>query len=377
MCGDGTRGDEAFMRRALELAARGLGRTSPNPAVGALVVVDGEIVAEGWHRRAGEPHAEVVALEAAGDRARGATMYVSLEPCRHFGRTPPCTEAIIAAGIRRVAYACGDCDERCAGEGARALAEGGVVVSCGPLTQEAQRLNEAYFEHKSTGLPFVTLKMACSLDGKTATRTGDSKWISGEGAREIVHGLRDRVDAVMVGIGTVVADDPRLTTRVLDGGGKDCLRVIVDSAARTPVDANVITIAGAAGCLIAASERADPQAVDALGEAGAEVVVLAADESLPGGGVDLRELMAELGGRGIMSVLLEGGATLAAGAIEAGIVDKLILFCAPVLVGGADAPGVLAGAGVEAIGQAGRVRITEVRRVGEDVMIEAYVCSQG
>ncbi len=363
--------DERYMGRALELAAGGLGRTSPNPAVGAVVVAADEIVGEGWHRRAGEPHAEPLALTAAGARARGATLYVSLEPCCHHGRTPPCTAAIIAAGIRRVLYACTDCDDRCAGQGHQALVAAGVAVAGGLLGEQARRLNEAYFKHKQSGLPYVTLKLACSLDGKTATHTGDARWISGPPARQRVHLLRDRSDAVMVGSGTVLRDDPQLTTRRESGEGRDALRVIVDSHARTPPQARVVT-GGGPGCLIAVVAGAPQDRVAALRRAGAEVIVLppAGD-----GRVDLRALMAELGRRNVMSILHEGGATLAGAAVAAGVVDKLVWFYAPRLIGGTAAPPVLAGEGVAAVADAATVRITALERIGDDIMVEAYPCS--
>lgn len=393
------------MRRALELAALGLGRTSPNPAVGAVVVAEGRIVGEGYHRRAGGPHAEPQALAAAGERAQGATLYVTLEPCCHHGRTPPCTEAIIRAGIARVVYACGDCDARCAGQGARALQEAGIAVSCGPLTAEAERLNEAYFKHKRTGRPFVTLKMACSLDGKTATRTGDSRWVSGEAARERVHQMRDRVDAVMVGVGTILADDPQLTVRLPTGGGHNPLRVVVDSLARTPPTARVVrggetgpapgalppdqrttpdaSFAAERGdegdeprsfgqCVVAVTGAAPAERVDALRAVGAQVLVLPAQNH---GGVDLEALLRELGARGVMSVLVEGGATLAGGLADAGLIDKCVFFIAPRLIGGREAPTTVAGTGVATMAEALKLEFTQVERVGQDMLIEAYPCS--
>ena len=377
MPADRERLDEVFMGRALELAARGLGRTSPNPAVGAVVVGDGEIVGEGFHERAGAPHAEPNALAEAGERAHGATLYVSLEPCRHHGRTPPCTEAIIRAGIRRVVYACEDCDDRCAGQGARTLTEAGIEVACGPLAEQARRLNEAYFKHKRTGLPFVTVKLALSLDGKTATADGESRWITGPAARERVHRMRDHSDAVMVGIGTVRADDPALTTRL--PGGRDALRVIVDSGAYTPPTARVVAGTSAAPCLVAVSPAAPEECVAALQAAGAETLVVPFYDSpheVSAMGLDLQVLLAELGRRDIMSILLEGGPTLAAGALGAGLVDKLVLFYAPLIIGGADALPALGDLGVMKLTDAPRLRITAVERVGEDMLVEAYPCSR-
>ncbi len=366
--------DQVFMRRALELAARGLGRTSPNPAVGAVVVRDGQIVGEGRHRLAGEPHAEPLALLNAGEQAQDATIYVTLEPCSHWGRTPPCTQAIIEAGISRVVYACADIDERCAGRADQVLGDAGIDVESGVLADEATQLNEAYFKHKRTKLPFVTLKLASSLDGKIATRTGDSRWVTGKEAREFVHELRGRSDAVMVGIGTVLADDPQLTTRDVSGDRRDALRIVVDSLARTPADARVIGPGSHERCLIAVSESAPEERLAGLVLAGAEIMRLPAG---PGGHVDLNALTAELGRRNVMSVLLEGGGTLAAGAVAAAVVDRYLFFYAPKLVGGHDAPTGLGGDGVERMADAWQVEITGVERIGADIMIEGVPCSQG
>ncbi len=359
--------DEEYMRRALGLAAKGLGRTAPNPAVGAVVVSGGEVVGEGWHRRAGEAHAEVVALEAAGEKARGGTIYVTLEPCSHFGRTPPCTDAIVAAGLRRVVYACGDCDDRCAGRADAILTQAGLEVTPRVLEQEAVALNEAYIKHKRSGLPFVTLKMACSLDGKTVSVSAEERWVTGEAAREHVHRLRDRNDAVLVGIGTVLADDPQLTTRLPGGCGRDPLRVVADSAARTPPEAKVIGEAEAAPCLIAVSRRAPEARVAALREAGAEVVALGDCR------VDLQALMATLGSRGVMGLLLEGGGSLAAAALQAGIVDKIVFFYAPRLFGGRATPTAVDG---DCLPQPPVVDIRHIERVGQDLMVEGYLCSR-
>ncbi len=363
--------NEPHMRRALALAARGLGRTSPNPAVGAVVVRGDTVVGEGFHERAGAPHAERVALGIAGEAARGADLYVTLEPCCHHGRTPPCTEAIIEAGIARVFYACADPDPRASGDGHRQLEAAGVQVEAGLLRDEAERVNEAYLKHKRTGRPFVTLKLAMSLDGKIATRSGDARWITGEAARRRVHEMRNSSDAVMVGVGTVLADDPRLTTRGIEGG-RDALRVICDSRARTPPDARVISQDSDAPCLVAVAEGAGAERVEALREAGPEVLVLPGQN----GRVDLDALSLALGEREVMSVLLEGGGTLAWSALKSGMVDKVALFYAPMILGGDEAIPAVGGLGIERIADAFRLREMTVERVGDDLLVEGYLCSR-
>lgn len=353
------------MRRALELAERGLGRTSPNPAVGAVVARDGAIVGEGYHRRAGQPHAERIALANAGESARGADIYVTLEPCCHHGRTPPCTDAIIEAGIKCVFYAMEDPDPRCAGGGDAALRAAGIEVAGGILRDESRKLLAGYIHHRLTGRPLVTVKLAMSLDGRIATRTGDSQWISGEASRRIVHQMRDRCDAVMVGVGTVIADDPALTTRGVPDG-RDALRVIVDTRARTPADAQVVRGTSDEGCLIACTDAANPDRVCLLRDAGAEVLVLPQRERH----VDLAALMDALGERGALNVLMEGGGGLVAGALEADVVDRMMLFYAPLIIGGRDAVPGVAGVGAECVANARRLRDVTVRRVGNDLLVE-------
>jgi diaminohydroxyphosphoribosylaminopyrimidine deaminase/5-amino-6-(5-phosphoribosylamino)uracil reductase len=364
-------GDERFMRRALDLARRGLGRTSPNPAVGSVVVRDGAIVGEGYHRSAGQPHAERIALANAGDAARGAEIFVTLEPCCHHGRTPPCTDAIIEADIARVVYAMEDPDPRCAGGGEAALQAAGIEVEGGLLREEARRLLAGYVRHRLTGRPLVTLKLAMSLDGRIATRTGDSQWISGEKSRAIVHRMRDRCDAVMVGVGTVLADDPALTTRDVPDG-RDALRVIVDSTARTPVDAQVVREESNAGCLIACTHAAPPDRVSVLRDEGAEVLVL----PTRGGHVDLAALMEALGERGVLNVLLEGGGSLAAGALEAGVVGRTMFFYAPLIIGGREAVPGVGGEGAERVADAVRLTRMTTRQVGEDLLIEGRLSNE-
>ena len=307
--------DEDYMREALRIARYAEGRTSPNPLVGAVIVRDGRIIAEGWHRKAGTPHAEIHALRMAGDLARGATLYVTLEPCSHYGRTGPCAKAVAEAGIARVVVAMQDPNPKVAGRGMEMLRAAGVEVCCGVLAAEAARLNEVFLHWITTGLPFVALKTAMTLDGKIATHTGDSQWITGEASRLRVHELRDRYDAILVGIGTVLHDDPSLTTRLPDRQGKHPLRIVLDSMARTPRTAKLLTD-GAAPTLIAVTARAPQERVAALRQAGAEVLVCG-----EGPRVDARALLKARGEREMSSVFVEGGGRVNASLLAAGVVD--------------------------------------------------------
>lgn len=358
------------MDRALALAERAAGRTSPNPMVGAVVVRDGRVVGEGYHAAAGQPHAEVVALRQAGEAARGATLYVTLEPCCHYGRTPPCTREVIGAGVTRVVAAMLDPNPRVAGRGVEELRRAGVEVRVGCREEEARRLNEAFCKYITTGVPFVTYKAALSLDGKVATAGGDSRWISGEESRGLVHRLRDRYDAVMVGVGTVLADDPLLTCRL--EGGRDPVRVVVDSRGRLPLNARLLHSGSRARTLVTTT-AAMPGETRAALEAipGVEVMEVASS----GGRVDPEALLRALGEREITSVLLEGGPTLAASMLAGGWVDKIMFFLAPLLVGGARAPSPLGGEGVARLGDARRLRDVRVERVGEDILVTAYVAN--
>jgi diaminohydroxyphosphoribosylaminopyrimidine deaminase/5-amino-6-(5-phosphoribosylamino)uracil reductase len=349
--------DERFMRRALRLARRGLGRTSPNPVVGSVVVRDGELVAEGWHGRAGQPHAEVIALEIAGDRAAGATLYTTLEPCVHVGRTPPCLDAVLAARVARVVVAVRDPDPRVDGRGIARLRESGLEVTEGVLADEARAQNRPFFKHVRARLPWVLLKLALSLDGR-ATAPG-RRYLTGPQARRRVHQLRDELDAVLVGVGTVLADDPLLTVR--DVRGRDPLRVIVDSEARTPPTARVIGSDGRA--LLFVREGADAARVGALREAGARVVEVSRAE----GGVDLVAAMRWLDAHDVLSVLLEGGPTLASAMLRAGLVDEALFLYAPLVVGDAGLPAL-----------AGRLETLTLRearafRLGEDLAVRGLL----
>ena len=357
-----------FMERALSLAAQGRGRTSPNPMVGAILVQHRRIVGEGYHAYAGGDHAEVVALKVAGDAARGAVCYVTLEPCTHHGRTPPCADALINAGVIKVVVATYDPNPLVAGKGVKRLREAGIFVEVGLLQEEASRLNEAYFKYSLTGKPFVILKAALSLDGKLATRTGDSQWITGEQTRHRVHELRDTVDAVVVGIGTVLRDDPLLTTRLEGWDARDPLRVVVDSRGRLPLTSQLLR-SGSRPPLVAVGRRISPARLRRLKEAGVNVMMLPERD----GGLSLPDLIRELGDREIRSIMVEGGGKLATSMLQAGIVDKIILMVAPILIGGQKAPTLLQGEGVEKLGEALRIAQLTVERVGQDIIIEGYV----
>lgn len=359
--------DELFMHRALALATKGRGRTSPNPMVGAVVVRDGCIVSEGYHARAGGPHAEMVALEQAAAAASGADLYVSLEPCCHHGRTPPCTDRIIQAGIRRVVVPILDPNPLVSGGGVQRLRAAGVIVEQGLLSEEATRLNEAFTKFITSRIPFVLLKAAVSLDGKIATRTGDARWISGERSRTHVHALRDQVDAIIVGIGTIRRDNPRLTTR-LPEGGCDPIRVIVDGRGPLPLDAHVLQNGAASRTWVAVAADAPAERVETLRRRG--LTVLEAGGSH--GRVHLEHLLKRLSEREVTSVMIEGGEGMFTSAIEEGIVDKFLLFVAPMLVGGKTAPSLFGGAGVEGIGQALRLHRLRIEQLGEDLLIEGY-----
>jgi diaminohydroxyphosphoribosylaminopyrimidine deaminase/5-amino-6-(5-phosphoribosylamino)uracil reductase len=359
--------DERFLSEALDLAARGRGRVSPNPLVGAVIVADGAVVGRGWHEGPGTAHAEVVALGEAGERARGATLFTSLEPCDHRGRTGPCTQAILDAGIARVVVGVVDPNPVVDGRGIERLRAGGLDVRVGVLEQDSERINEAFFKHVRTGSPFVTLKMAATLDGKVAARDGSSRWITGEEARTDVHRLRGASDAIVVGAGTAILDEPSLTVRDPEYRGRPVLRVLVDAAGR--VEATSALFSDEAPTLVATTERAPADRVEAWRAAGADIVVYEGDDAR----VPLCTLIADLGKRDVQSALMEGGPTLAWSAVAEGVVDKVVLYLAPKLIGGTSAPGILGGEGLASIGEAIDLEVAEVDRIGGDVKVEAYV----
>lgn len=361
----GTLNDEIYMREALRIAKNAEGRTSPNPMVGAVIVRDGRIIAEGWHRQSGTPHAEVHALNMARKLAVGATMYVTLEPCSHFGRTPPCADRIIEAEIARVVVAVTDPNPMVAGRGIDILRAAGVTVDVGILSDEARKLNEVFFKWVTKKIPFVTAKFACSLDGKIATVSGESQWISCEESRRFTHKLRDVNDAIMVGIGTVLADNPSLTTR-LESGGRNPVRVIVDSNARTPLDSNVVRD-GLAKTIIAVTSHAPIKKVTALTELGAEIIDTGDSEQ-----VDLNILMRELADREITSVLVEGGGALNFSMLRAGLVDKVMAFIAPKIIGGRTALTAVEGNGFAKLSDAVKLRDITTEIIGADILISGY-----
>ena len=361
--------DVQYMRQALDLARGGLGFVSPNPLVGCVIVKDGAIVGRGYHQRFGGSHAEVHALQEAGARARGAVLYVNLEPCSHTGKTPPCADAVIQARVSRVVVALRDPNPLVAGRGLSRLEIAGIPITVGVCEAEARKLNEAFLKYISTGCPFVTLKSAITLDGKIATRTGASRWITGELARQAGHQLRHAADAILVGIGTVLQDDPQLTTRLPDRQGVNPLRVIVDSTLRLPLQAQVTDVAADRRTLVATTAQAPAVQCEQLRARGVEVVCFPAYDD---GRVDLEALLRYLGEHGIANMLVEGGATLSATLLRRRLVDKVLFFVAPKIIGG-DGISVIGTCGVETMEQVISLRDVVGQRLGQDFLLEAYL----
>jgi diaminohydroxyphosphoribosylaminopyrimidine deaminase/5-amino-6-(5-phosphoribosylamino)uracil reductase len=361
--------DEAWMARAVTLAEGGRGTASPNPMVGAVLVRDGRVVGEGFHRAAGLAHAEAMALAAAGELAAGATCYVTLEPCAHHGRTPPCADALVAAGVARVVAAVPDPDPRVGGAGLARLRAAGVRVEVGTGAEAAAEQNAAYLTHRRLGRPRITLKAAASLDGKVAAPDGTSQWITGPAARADAHRLRAEADAVCVGAGTALADDPRLTVRLPGWSGRQPLRVLVDAAGRVGADGHLFD--GEAETLVATTPAAPAAAVDAWKAAGAEVLICEPTAAVGRGRVDLRDLTKALGERGVLELLVEGGPRLQASLWAAGLADRLVWYLAPLAIGGEGAPGLL-GSGAATLADARRLRLASVDRLGQDLRVVAY-----
>ena len=361
--------DEQYMRRALELAALATGRTSPNPLVGAVVVKDGVVVGEGYHHRAGTPHAEIHALNQAGELARGATLYVTLAPCNHHCLTPPCTRVVIKAGIKKCVVAMEDPNPLVSGHGLSALREAGIEVQTGLLQAEAEKQNEVFLKYIVTGLPFVTLKTAMTLDGKLASPSGDSKWITSEPARHRVHQLRYQADAILVGIGTVLADNPRLNTRLGDRKGRDPVRLVVDGRLDLPLDSQIALTSRQQSTLVFTSAEAAPRRAEQLQQLGLEIITVdgSADE------LNLEQVLQIAAQRKLCSVLVEGGGNINASLLKHHLVDKLCWFIAPKIIGGAMAPSPVEGSGFKYMAEAIAVEDVQVTFIGPDMLVTGYI----
>jgi len=355
-----------YMQLALQLARKAEGRTSPNPMVGAVIVKKGRIIGQGFHEAVDEPHAEVVAMNSVKSKSalKGAALYVNLEPCCHYGRTGPCTKEIIKAGIKKVYAAMTDPNPKNNGKGSAELRKAGIKVNIGVLRDEAKRLNESFSKWVTAKKPFVVMKTALSLDGKTATKTGQSKWISSEESRNYVHRIRNKVDAVLVGINTVLHDNPHLTTRIR--GGRDPIRIILDSNLRIPINARILKDKNA---MIATTPNCNRKKKIALEKKGIGVIVVRSNTKK----VDLKKLMDELVLRGITHIMIEGGSEVNASALKAGIVDKVMYFIAPKIIGGVDAKPAIGGRGIKEMGDALNLKDVEIKQVGPDLAVEGYL----
>ena len=360
--------DLTYMEMAYGLAEKARGLTSPNPVVGAVVVRNNAVVGHGFHEKAGKPHAEILALGMAGRSAKGATLYLTLEPCVHWGRTPPCVDTVIAVGLKRAVVSAVDPNPLVHTRGIRRLKEAGLDVSAGLLEERNSGLNEAYAKYITRKIPFVTLKAALTLDGKIACRTGDSKWISSAGTRDYIHLLRGEHDAIMIGVNTLVADDPRLTVRHPNWGGKEIVRVILDSRLRFPLTAKILSTLRRGRILVFAGHGAPAAKARGLEARGVEVV-------LPGGrkkSWDLPDVLAELGRREIASLIVEGGSRLFTSFVENGLADKAVLTYAPRLIGGTAAPGFIGGKGAAKVGNGQALKRTRSFSIEDDIILEGY-----
>jgi diaminohydroxyphosphoribosylaminopyrimidine deaminase/5-amino-6-(5-phosphoribosylamino)uracil reductase len=357
--------DEQWMKQALRLAEKGWGRTSPNPLVGAVLVKNGNVVGKGYHAKAGEAHAEIVALQQAKEEARGAVLYLNLEPCTHHGKTPPCAPQIIQSNIKRVVIGMEDPNPLVKGKGMEMLKRAGLEVKVGILEKECQRLNEAFSKFILRKEPFVILKVAATLDGKMATRNGDSKWISGEASRHLVHRWRDRVDGVLVGIGTVLKDDPMLTARIRKG--RDPYRIVLDSRLKIPEEAKVIGTSPSK-TIIASTEKAPKDKIEKLEQKGVQILLLDSKQ----GKINLKSCLSKLGEIGMMSLMVEGGSQVNGSFLDEGLIDKLFLFLSPKIMGDPQALGIFGGKGVSSVQEAIVLKEIMTRKIGEDILIESY-----
>lgn len=363
--------DQEYMFRAIQLAKKGEGWTNPNPMVGAVIVKDGRIIGEGYHKKCGELHAERNAIASLTESAEGATIYVTLEPCCHYGKTPPCTEAIIEQKIKKVVIGSRDPNPKVAGKGAQILRESGITVVQDFMREECDRLNPVFFHYITTKTPYVVMKYAMTLDGKIATKTGESKWITGEAARAEVQHMRHRYMGIMAGIGTVLADDPMLNVRV--EGWKSPIRILCDSGLRIPLDGQIVKSAGKYRTIVAYADSENTEAKrKRLHEMGVETICCPDENNQ----VDLKKLMKYLGEEGIDSILLEGGGTLNDSALRAGIVQEVQAFIAPKLFGGMNSKTPVEGIGVRFPSEAVKLKCTDICQIGEDIRITCQVCGK-
>ena len=360
--------NERYMELALTLALKGKGTVSPNPIVGAVIVKDGRIIGEGYHQKYGEGHAEVNAFKNASEDVKGATMYVTLEPCSHYGKTPPCAEKIVEKKIKKVVIGTLDPNPLVSGRGVKILQDAGIEVESGILNDKCIKINEIFMKYIVKKEPFVVMKSAMSLDGKIATAAGESKWITGEESRRNVHVLRKELSAIMVGVETVIKDDPELTCRIENGINP--IRIVVDSTLRIPIDSKIIKTADKVKTIIATTKKAEKNTIEILEDYGVQIIIADTNKE---GRVDLKDLMKKLGEAKIDSILLEGGAKLNFSALEEGIVDKVQIYIAPKIIGGENAKGPVGGLGIDKLEQAFKLKEITYKTVGEDILIEGYI----
>ncbi|WP_129599117.1 bifunctional diaminohydroxyphosphoribosylaminopyrimidine deaminase/5-amino-6-(5-phosphoribosylamino)uracil reductase RibD [Anaerophilus nitritogenes] len=365
--------DTFYMKKALNLATKGIGYTNPNPLVGAVIVKNGQIIGEGYHEKFGNPHAEINAFLNSKEDVSEATMYVTLEPCSHYGKTPPCAQAIVENKIKKVVIAMKDPNPLVSGHGIEILKNNNIEVVTGVLEEEAKKSNEIFIKYITTKLPFCILKTSMTLDGKIATYTGDSKWITNLSSREYVHLLRHKVSGIMVGIGTVLADDPLLTTRLVNLEGKNPIRIIVDSKGRIPLDSNILKTSKNIKTIIATTDAVPTEKIKSIQDTGAQVLITPSKDRQ----VDLSYLMKILGEKGIDSILLEGGGTLNFSALQEGIIDQVISFIAPKIIGGKNALTPVEGQGFSFMKDALSLHHIEIQHFHEDIMLKAYISKEG
>jgi diaminohydroxyphosphoribosylaminopyrimidine deaminase/5-amino-6-(5-phosphoribosylamino)uracil reductase len=358
-----------YMQRAFELAKKGIGRVNPNPLVGAVIVRGDKIIGEGYHEFFGGPHAEVNAFRSATESAEGATMYVTLEPCSHYGKTPPCAEAIVKNKIAKVVIGMLDPNALVAGKGVKLLEDNGIEVEYGYLCEELSQMNRVFLKFIQSKLPYVVMKTAMTLDGKIASKTGDSRWVSNEKSRAYVHQLRNELAGIMVGVDTVIADDPILTTRLENEEGRNPVRIVVDSSARIPLESKILNTADQAKTIVAVTEKADSIKIAEIQELGNAVLIVKSSN----GKVDLTDLMVRLGENGIDGILLEGGATLNFSALEAGIVDEVMSFIAPKIIGGVNSKSPVGGEGIEFMKNAIELENIKIDQLGNDLMLTGKI----